>query len=71
MAANSFGAIPAPVASAAADTSRWLLVAAIAGLGTKTSLAQIMEIGPRAAGIVLFQTAALAAFAAVILAFGW
>ena len=70
MAANSFGAIPAPVASAAADTSRWLLVAAIAGLGTKTSLAQIMEIGPRAAGIVLFQTAALAAFAAVILAFG-
>ena len=67
MVANSLGLIPPPVGAAAADMSRWFLVAAIAGLGTRTSLGQMAEIGPRAAAIVLVQTVALALFAAAVL----
>ena len=60
---NSFGLIPPLVATIAAESSRWFLVIAIAGLGTKTSLGQLMEVGPRAAVIIVTQTLALALFA--------
>lgn len=63
MIVNSFGLIPPVVTTIAADTSRWFLVIAIAGLGTKTSLGQLMEVGPRAAVIIVTQTLALALFA--------
>ena len=63
MIVNSFGLIPPLVTSVTANTSRWFLVIAIAGLGTKTSLGQLVEVGPRAAAIIVTQTLALALFA--------
>jgi len=63
MTVNSLGLIPEQVAGVTSDASRWLLVVAIAGLGTKTSLGQLLEVGPRAAAIIIAQTLALAGFA--------
>ncbi len=63
MVLNSLGLIPKPIAAITSDASRWLLVIAIAGLGTKTSLGQLLEVGPRAAAIIVVQTLALACFA--------
>jgi len=65
--ANSLGLIPGPVTTVTADASRWFLVIGIAGLGTKTSLGQLLEVGPRAATIIVAQTLALALFAAATL----
>ncbi len=67
MIANSFGVIPAPVTVLTAETSRWILIVAIAALGTKTSLSQLLEVGPRAAAVVVTQTLALAGLAAGVL----
>lgn len=67
MTINSLGMIPNGVSEIASDLSRWLLVIAIAGLGTKTSLGQLLEVGPRAAAIIIVQTLALAGFALIAL----
>jgi uncharacterized integral membrane protein (TIGR00698 family) len=67
MAANSLGLIPSSVIALTAETSRWLLILAIAALGTRTSLGQLVEVGPRAAAIVVTQTVALAGLAAGVL----
>lgn len=67
MIINSFGLIPPLVTTFTADASRWFLVIAIAGLGTKTSLGQLVEIGPRAAAIIVIQTLMLALFAVAAL----
>ena len=64
---NSFGLIPTEIGIFTADLSRWLLVVAIAALGTKTSLGQLVEVGPTAAVIILAETAVIAILAAVIL----
>ena len=63
MVVNSLGLIPQQIAALAADASRWFLVIAIAGLGTRTSLGQLLEVGPRAAAIIVVQTLVLACFA--------
>jgi uncharacterized membrane protein YadS len=67
MTLNSLGLIPATASVAMADTSRWLLVLAIAGLGTKTSFGQLIEVGPTAAAIILVETAAVAVLAIMTL----
>lgn len=67
MGLNSFGLIPAEIGSLTADLSRWLLVLAIAALGTKTSLGQLVEVGPTAAMIILAETVVIALLAAVTL----
>lgn len=63
VAANSLGLISASIQAAIVETSRWLLVIAIAGLGIRTRIADLMAVGPRAAIIVVTQTVVLAGFA--------
>jgi uncharacterized integral membrane protein (TIGR00698 family) len=42
---NTVGVFPPPVVQAATDTSRWLLVAAIAAAGVKTSFEELLKLG--------------------------
>ena len=57
--ANSAGIIPEALALMAETLSKWALVIAIAGVGLKTSLARIMQVGRGAALLVLTETALL------------
>src|SRR6476661_1809334 len=45
VAVNSTGLVPAPVQALGSDVSRWLLVAAIAGIGMKTQLKDVAGVG--------------------------
>ena len=54
---NSAFSIPDGVTALVSDTSRWLLVTAIAALGAKTSLKQIFQVGWRPVALVLAETA--------------
>lgn len=63
--ANSTGIIPEPIRNGMDVSSRWLLVAAIAALGMKTSLKAMADLGPRHIGVVVMETAFLA-FAAIL-----
>lgn len=56
VAINSLGLVPPVVATALSDLSRWALVAAIAALGMKTMLGQIVTVGPRALALILLET---------------
>lgn len=66
---NSLGAIPAPVLDAIKATSRWLLVIAIAALGVRTSIRQMLSVGGKAIGLMVAETLFLAGLvlAAVLL----
>jgi uncharacterized integral membrane protein (TIGR00698 family) len=59
VAVNSVGLIPAAAASAASETSRWMLVTAISALGVKTSLKALTEVGGGHIGIVVIETLVL------------
>jgi uncharacterized integral membrane protein (TIGR00698 family) len=64
---NSVVALPAPLLAGAESLSRWCLVAAVAALGMRTSLADLGRSGPRplvavfaaTLGLLVFITAAL------------
>ncbi|MFN0262501.1 YeiH family protein [Tepidamorphus sp. 3E244] len=56
MGINSLGVVPGVVRDVLSDTSRWLLVMAIAALGVKTSLKEMFAVGPRQAMIVVGET---------------
>ncbi len=58
---NSTGFIPPPVGALTSDVSRYLLVIAIAGLGVKTSLKTMIEVGPRHAVVIVGETLVLLA----------
>lgn len=68
MVTNSIGLIPLAVGELISDASRWLLIIAIAGLGTKTKFGDLREIGPTAAVIILAETFAIAALALTVMA---
>ena len=57
---NSAGLIPPAVAAAANSLSRWCLVTAIAGLGIKTSLERLAEVGWRPVALMVGETVFLA-----------
>lgn len=59
-ALNSAGLVPAPVVEAAAAASRWFLLAAVAAVGMKTSLPQVLRVGPAAIGLLATESAILA-----------
>lgn len=63
---NSTGIIPPAVQQGLQVSSRWLLVAAIAALGVKTSLKAMVALGPRHIGVVVAETVFLATLAIVI-----
>ncbi|MFC0193638.1 YeiH family protein [Aureimonas pseudogalii] len=56
VAVNSFGLVPAAAQTGLSDVSRWALVTAIAALGMKTMLGQVLTVGPRALLLILFET---------------
>jgi len=67
--ANSLGAIPVPLQSAAAGVSAWALVVAIAALGVKTSFEKIVRLGWRPIALLVSETLFIALF--MLLAVGW
>ena len=60
--------VPPPLITAMQDTSRWCLVVAIAGLGVKTSIQQLAQVGWRPIAVLLANTVFLAVFAGALLA---
>ncbi len=60
---NSAGLVPETVTLLVQDASRWLLVAAIAALGMKTSLKAMFELGPGHVLVVGLETLFLLALA--------
>jgi uncharacterized integral membrane protein (TIGR00698 family) len=58
--AGSMGAIPKPVGAALSEVSRACLVVAIAGVGLKTSVAEMKKVGARAFALLGVETLFLA-----------
>lgn len=58
---NSLVTIPPVVSDWAGTLSRWALLVAIAAVGVKTSLPEVFKIGGRAIGLLVAETAFLAA----------
>lgn len=67
MAANSAGLIPGSAVVLLGDLSRGCLVLAVAGLGLKTSLPDLLATGPRPVAALVGTTMLLAAFAMGVL----
>lgn len=59
-AVNSFHLIPEAVSDAAAQLSRWALLAAIAAVGMRTSLKHMVEVGGQAIALMVGETVFLA-----------
>ncbi len=62
---NSLGLITPLMREFASDVSRWALVAAIAALGVKTMLGDVMKVGPKAMLLVIIETAWIAGLAMI------
>ena len=60
---GSTNIIPPDVVAVLLELSRWLLITAIAALGMKTSMRNLVEVGPRSIAVVCGLTAILAVFA--------
>ena len=59
--ANSFGVIPAMIAEPLSGSSSWLLLTAVAALGVRTSLKEIMNVGWLPVILVISETVFIAA----------
>ncbi|HSK41448.1 MAG TPA: putative sulfate exporter family transporter, partial [Arenibaculum sp.] len=66
VALNSMGLIPELVTGAMTTASSWCIVTAIAALGVKTALGQMLTVGRRAIGLIVAETLFIAA---VVIAF--
>lgn len=66
---NSAGLIPPAFRAGMEWASRWLLIAAIAALGMKTSLKAMADLGPRHIAVVVGETAILAIMAVIAVKF--
>lgn len=64
---NSLGAFPEVVTDTAEGVSRWALLAAIGALGCKTSLGEIVKVGPRAIALLVIETCFIATFFVIAL----
>ena len=62
VALNSFGVIPGAVIEVTSEVSRWALLTAIAAVGLKTSLKDVMQVGPAAISLLVLQTVFIAVF---------
>jgi uncharacterized integral membrane protein (TIGR00698 family) len=67
VAINSTGFVPVPLQKAGSDVSRWLLVAAIAGIGMKTHLKELVAVGFKPVALMVGETLFLAALALALL----
>jgi len=70
VALNSTGWIGQPAQAVAGDVSRWCLVASIAGIGMKTQLREVADVGLKPILLMLGETAFLAALVLGLLHFG-
>jgi len=61
MAVNSSGWLPGAVSKSGSELSRWLLVAAIAGIGTKTQLKELATVGLKPVLLMIGETVFLVA----------
>ena len=59
---NSLHLIPETLATLLAELSRWLLLIAVAAVGMKTNLKQVLRVGLPAIGLLVTETAFLAVF---------
>lgn len=59
---NSFGLIPAVVTEFLSQSSRWLLLTAIAAVGMKTNLKQVLSVGGAAIALIVIETLFIAGF---------
>jgi len=57
---NSFGFIPTVLANFLSEASRWLLLTAIAAVGMKTNLKQVLSVGGSAIALIVTQTIIIA-----------
>jgi len=55
-ALNSFGLIPAALSDVMSQASRWLLLTAIAAVGMKTNLKQVLSVGGAAIALLIVET---------------
>ena len=69
MLANSAGFIPVAASPILSDISRWALVMAVAALGVKTSVKDIIGVGAKPILVLSLQTVFLAAFAFIAISF--
>ena len=53
---NSFGFIPTAISDLMSQASRWLLLTAIAAVGMKTNLKQVLAVGGSAIALIIVQT---------------
>ncbi|QMW24561.1 putative sulfate exporter family transporter [Sandaracinobacteroides saxicola] len=67
VAVNSTGLVPRVVTGTLSDASRWCLVAAIAALGAKTALGDLVKVGPKPVLTILAATLLLLAFTLTVL----
>ena len=67
VAINSTGWVPHAVQGAGNDLSRWCLIASIAGIGMKTHLKELAEVGFKPVALMLGETLFLAVLALVLL----
>lgn len=70
VALNSTGWLPGVVTAGGSDLSRWFLVAAIAGLGMKTQLRELVAVGLKPVLLMVGETVFLAGLALVLLRWG-
>lgn len=59
---NSLGLIPALLCDLMSETSRYLLLTAVAAVGMKTNLKQVLEVGGAAIALIVTQTLFIAVF---------
>ena len=64
---NSLDVLPKAIPAFGNDTSRWFLVAAIAGIGMKTRLKDLVSVGFKPVALVVGETAFLAVLAWALL----
>jgi len=63
IALNSTGCVPHAIQAGGSEASRWFLVAAIAGIGMKTQLKDLVTVGFKPVALMIGETAFLAALA--------
>lgn len=67
VALNSTGWLPEALARAGSDLSGWCLAAAMAGIGMKTQLRELVDVGLKPVALMVGETAFLAALAIALL----
>ncbi len=66
---NSMGFVPRQVAAAGTTLSGWCLVAAIAAIGIKTQIRQLLSVGVKPVALMIFETLLMASVVLLLMRF--